>query len=377
MMEEEQRFAPLKNDLILRAARGEKTERVPVWIMRQAGRYLPEYHVTKEKGGDFFAICRNKELAAEITLQPVERFPLDAAIIFTDILVVCQAVGLEVLMLEGKGPSFPAPLQTPEDLDRLIPHPDVNQALGYVFEAITLTRQRLQGRVPLIGFAGAPWTLMAYMIEGSGSKTFAKAKQWLYTWPEASQRLLTLLTDVIIEYLDGQVKAGAQLLQIFDSWAGELSPSSFQEFSLPSLCRIAAAMKERHPDVPLIIFAKGAHYALEWLSQESVYDVIALDWTVDPAIARCRTKQRRTEKEGEGEGKEDSPPTLQGNLDPCVLYGTEEIIEKEVKRMLEGFGTQRLIGNLGHGLHPSHDPAKVGLFIDLVHRLSEEMNHSS
>lgn len=361
----DERFAPLKNDLIIRAAFGQKTERVPVWVMRQAGRYLPEYHEAKA-GADFFTVCRNKELASTITLQPVERFPLDAAIIFTDILVVPQALGMEVLMLEKAGPHFPHPLTSPDDLAKLDEPSAALERLNYVFEAITLTRERLAGRVPLIGFSGAPWTLMAYMIEGGGSKMFAKAKAWFYKYPEASHALLQRLTDTIIIYLEGQVAAGAQLLQIFDSWANEIGPDVFATFSKPYLLQIARALKAKHPEIPLIVFAKGANYAIEELARDSEYDVVGLDWTISAADARDLVSKggRRC--------------SLQGNLDPCALYSSKEVIRKEVRKMLQSFGsTQGLIGNLGHGLHPSHDPQLVGEFIDAVHEISEEMNRSA
>jgi uroporphyrinogen decarboxylase len=344
---DESRFAPLKNDLIIRAAFGQKTERVPVWVMRQAGRYLPEYHEAKG-GADFFTVCRNKELASTITLQPVERFPLDAAIIFTDILVVPQALGMEVLMLEKAGPHFPHPLTSPDDLAKL--------------DEPAAALERLAGRVPLIGFSGAPWTLMAYMIEGGGSKMFAKAKAWFYKYPEASHSLMQRLTDTIIIYLEGQVAAGAQLLQIFDSWANEIGPDIFRTFSKPYLLQIAKALKAKHPEVPIIVFAKGANYAIEELAQDSEYDVVGLDWTISPADARLLVKGKCA---------------LQGNLDPCALYSSKEVIREEVRKMLQSFGsTQGLIANLGHGLHPTHNPELVGAFIDAVHELSEEMNRS-
>jgi uroporphyrinogen decarboxylase len=259
----------MKNDLFLRAARREPVERVPVWMMRQAGRYLPEFREVRAEA-DFFRVCRTPDLAAEVTLQPLRRFPLDAAIIFSDILVVPQAMGLEVVMVPGKGPHFPEPLDTTDDLARVAgvgrEAPDVQQQLGYVYEAISLTRRLLDGRVPLIGFAGAPWTLVAYMIEGGGSKQFAKSKSWLYAHPDEAHRLLEATTDVVIEHLDAQAAAGAQALQVFDSWAGELGPHQFAEFALPYLTRIATALRERQPGVPLIVFARGAHYALDALA---------------------------------------------------------------------------------------------------------------
>jgi len=253
-------FPPLKNDLILRAARGEETERAPVWVMRQAGRYLPEFRAVRAKH-EFFEICRTPSLACEVTLQPIRRYLglIDAAIIFSDILVVPQAMGLEVLM--NPAPTFPAPLDTPADVARLREHVDVRKELDYVFAAITRTRHALRGEVPLIGFCGAPWTLFAYMVEGGGSKTLQKAKTWLFRFPQESKALLARIANVCVDFLVGQVDAGAQLLQVFDSWAGELSPEDFAEFALPPLQHIVTSVRarltENHlPEVPLILFAK-------------------------------------------------------------------------------------------------------------------------
>ena len=351
-------FPSLQNDVILRAARGEDTPYTPVWIMRQAGRYLPEYRALRAME-DFFSVVRTPELATKITLQPIDRFPLDAAIIFSDILVVPQAMGMEVQMVPGRGPVFPAPLEHPDDLKRLA-EPDVGRELRYVFDALSLTRNTLAGRVPLIGFCGAPWTLMAYMIEGSGSKTFSTAKTWLFQHPDASHSLLQSITDVLIEYVITQVDSGAQLIQVFDSWAGLLSQDTFNQFALPYLKMIATALRKARPDVPITIFAKGAHYALEDLA-ESDYDVIGLDWTMDPVEARKRVG---------------NSVTLQGNLDPCMLFAPPEMIRREVKRMLLGFGTQGHIANLGHGMLPTHDPEHARVFIEAVHEFSQSLNHS-
>ncbi|XP_066479287.1 uroporphyrinogen decarboxylase isoform X1 [Tiliqua scincoides] len=357
-------FPQLKNDTFLRAAQGKETEYTPVWCMRQAGRYLPEFRETRATQ-DFFATCRSPEKCCELTLQPLRRFPFDAAIIFSDILVVPQALGMEVVMIPGKGPSFPEPLKEVEDLLKLRQKVDVATELGYVFQAITLTRHKLEGKVPLIGFSGAPWTLMSYMIEGGGSKTMAKAKAWLYRHPEASHRLLTLLTNVIVDYLVGQVAAGAQALQLFESHAGHLGPEQFAEFCLPFIRSIAKQVKnklreESLPVVPMIVFAKDAHYALEDLA-ESGYEVVGLDWTIRPQDARRRM----------GKGI-----TLQGNLDPCALYASKEKIEELVKKMLEGFGSQHYIANLGHGLYPDMSPEHVGAFVDAVHKHSRHFNKS-
>ena len=349
-------FPPLKNDLILRVARGEKTRRTPVWMMRQAGRYLPEYQAVRSEH-EFFDVVGTPELAAEVTIQPIDRFHLDAAIIFSDILVIPQALGLEVQMVPGKGPHFPEPVRTPADLSRLTPNPDVDEELGHVYDALTLTRKELDGRVPLIGFSGAPWTLMAYMIEGGGSKNYKRARAWLYEAPDDAQRLLQQITDVVVDYLIGQVSAGAQLLQVFDSWSGLLGPSTFRIFGLPYLRQIAERVTEAHPDTPLIVFAKDAHYALEDLA-ETDYDVIALDWTMDPKAARLVVGDRCI---------------LQGNLDPCALYGSPESIQRNVQDMLAGFGPHGHIANLGHGMHPDHDPSHAGTFVDAVHKQSEQM----
>jgi len=347
-------FPPLQNDTILRAARGEVTSHVPVWIMRQAGRYLPEYRALRATE-EFFTVVRTPELATEITLQPIERFPLDAAIIFSDILVVPQAMGLEVQMIKGRGPVFPEPLVHPDDLKRLVV-PDVKKELGYVYDALTLTRKTLNGRVPLIGFCGAPWTLMAYMIEGGGSKTFSKSKSWLFKYPKDSHALLQAITDVLIDYVIAQVDSGAQLIQVFDSWAGLLSPRAFNEFALPYLKQVAEALGRERPEVPKTVFAKGAHYALESLS-ESGYNVVGLDWTMDPRQARERVR-----------GK----VALQGNMDPCMLYAAPEAIRAEVKSILQQFGEGGYIANLGHGMHPDHDPEHARVFIESVHEFSQK-----
>lgn len=341
-------YPPLSNDLILRAARREPTERTPVWIMRQAGRYLPEYRALRATDA-FFDVVRTPELACEVTLQPIDRFPLDAAIIFSDILVIPQALGLEVQMVKGKGPHFPEPLRGPDDLKRLL-DVDVREELAYVMDAITLTRKELGGRVPLIGFSGAPWTLMAYMIEGGGSKTFSASKAWLFREPEASHALLQRITDACAEYLIAQIEAGAQLVQVFDSWAGLLSPNAFATFALPYLTQIADRLAAAHPDVPRIVFARGAHYATTALSHTQ-YTVIGLDWTMDPRRARGQAGPRAA---------------LQGNLDPSALYAEPDVIEANVKDMLRAFGPVGHIANLGHGMHPDHDPDHARAFIEAV-----------
>mmetsp|Transcript_21872 Transcript_21872/g.32593 ORF Transcript_21872/g.32593 Transcript_21872/m.32593 type:complete len:399 (+) Transcript_21872:21-1217(+) len=356
-------FPELKNDLILRAAKGEPVEKVPIWCHRQAGRYLPEYHVVRNTA-DFFTICRTPHLACEITLQPIRRFPLDAAIIFSDILVIPQALGMEVKMVKGKGPVIPKPLVEPDDLKNLkeAKSVDLTKALGYVFEALTLTRHRLEGKVPLIGFSGAPWTLMAYMVQGEGAKSYYKAKAWLYRYPKASHKLLQEITDLVVRYLVGQVQAGAQMLEVFDSWAGDLTQSAFAEFSLPYLLQIASKVKNqlRVKDispVPMTLFARGADWALEELSA-SEYDVLSLNWTVNPKEARARVQ-----------GK----VGLQGNLEPSILFASEEDIRREVRQMVQAYGPQRYIANLGHGMLPSMKPEALATFVDEVHKVSEAL----
>ncbi|PKI84163.1 hypothetical protein MVES1_002134 [Malassezia vespertilionis] len=377
----------LRNDLILRAARGEKTERTPVWVMRQAGRYLPEFRKIREKH-EFFECCRDPEIASEITLQPILRYEglLDAAIIFSDILVIPQAMGMEVEMVPGKGPTFLSPLDTPKDLDRL-KKVDVDKDLGYVMQAITLTRKKLRGRVPLIGFCGAPWTLMAYMIEGGGSRSWEKAKQWLFNHPEDSRVLLDRIASTCAKFLVAQVYAGAQLLQVFDSWAGELTPHDFRTFALPYLRAIAVEVRDtlacKSAIVPpMIVFAKGAlsHSLSEIL--RSGYDVVGLDQSIEPIVARSAvaSTQLSSTKFSKAAGGKETGHTiaLQGNMDPAILYAHPSVIEARVERMLRakvgGFGGQgAYICNLGHGITPGVDPENLGAFLKAVRRVSREI----
>jgi uroporphyrinogen decarboxylase len=345
----------LKNDLLIRAAHRQPTERTPVWMMRQAGRYLPEYRALRAEG-EFFTVVRTPELATEVTLQPVQRFDLDAAIIFSDILVIPQAMGMEVEMVPGKGPHFPEPLEGPSSISRLRTE-DLSERLGYVYEAITMTRLELGGKIPLIGFCGAPWTLMAYMIEGGGSRNFSKSKTWLYHYPAESQRLLQVITDALVEFLDGQIRAGAQVVQVFDTWAGLLGPDEFTAFAQPYLAQIGERLAEKHPKVPRILFAKGVHYAMEELATLG-YNVLGLDWTMRPETVRRQVAGKLA---------------LQGNLDPCVLYAEPDVIRLEVRRMLTAFGPMGHIANLGHGMHPDHNPEHARVFIDAVHELSAQM----
>ena len=334
----------LKNDLLIKAAKGLEVSRPPIWLMRQAGRVLPEYRATRSKAKNFLDFVKNPELACEVSIQPVDILGVDAAIIFSDILVIPEAMGLPYQMIEAKGPWFENTIKTKFDIDAL-KIADAND-LNYVIKAIELTKKELNNRVPLIGFAGAPFTIFAYMIEGSGSKTFSKAKQFLYTQPELSHQLLDKITQSTIHYLKAQVEAGADLIQIFDSWAGVLTEQMFYEFSLNYISKICNAISSL---VPVTIFAKDAHYAIEGISKTSC-SVIGLDWTINPTIAR----QQGINK------------TLQGNVDPCLLYADEKKIISETQVMLNAFGKQKYICNLGHGLYPDIDKEKVKFFVDYV-----------
>ncbi|MBP7809970.1 MAG: uroporphyrinogen decarboxylase [Bacteroidia bacterium] len=334
----------LKNDLVLRAARGENVERTPVWLMRQAGRILPEYRATRSRAKNFIEFVKSPDLACEVTIQPVDILGVDAAIIFSDILVIPEAMGLPYEMIEAKGPWFEKTIKTKNDIDKLR-EADEND-LRYVMEALKLTKQNLNNRVPLIGFAGAPWTIFAYMVEGSGSKTFSKAKQFLYTQPEAAHLLLEKITQSTINYLKGQVNSGADMIQLFDSWAGVLAPQQFYEFSLKYISKICDAIQ---PLAPITVFAKDAHYAVEEIAKLKC-NTIGLDWTINPTTARKQAGNR----------------TLQGNADPCLLYADEKTIATETKKMLDAFGSQRYIANLGHGLYPDIDKEKVKFFVEFI-----------
>ncbi|GGD46188.1 uroporphyrinogen decarboxylase [Emticicia aquatilis] len=334
----------LQNDLILRAAKGERVERVPVWMMRQAGRILPEYRAVREKAGSFIKLATTPEMAAEVTIQPVDILGTDAAIIFSDILVVPEAMGLPYEMVESKGPVFPKVIQNKKDIDALrIANPE--NELAYVLKAIDIVKKELNGRVPLLGFAGAPFTIFCYMVEGKGSKTFSIAKKMLYSEPELAHALLQKITDTTIAYLKAQAKHGADLVQIFDSWAGILSPDQYRKFSLPYIAQICDAINE----VPVTVFAKGAFFARKEMSKLNC-DVVGLDWNMDITESRRMIPHK----------------TLQGNLDPCVLYSSFKEIEKHTKKMIKNFGGQKYIANLGHGVYPDTDPEKVKCFIETV-----------
>ncbi|WP_462253511.1 uroporphyrinogen decarboxylase [Ferruginibacter sp.] len=335
----------LQNDLLLRALRNEKVERPPVWMMRQAGRYLPDYIKLRNKY-DFFTRVQTPDLATQITLQPVDQVGVDAAIIFSDILVIPQAMGLEVLMEEGKGPSLPKTIKTKNDIDALIID-GTEESLSYVMNALSLTKKELNGRVPLIGFAGAPWTILCYMIEGKGSKTWDKAKQFAYTETALAHQLLQKITTITIQYLKAQVKAGADTVQVFDSWSGSLSPADFKIFAQPYLLQIADALKD---DAPVILFPKGSWYALKELSESSAAG-IGIDWCVAPQLARELTGNRIT---------------LQGNFDPAKLLAPIPEIKKAVKEMIDAFGIQNYVANLGHGITPNVPVDHAKAFVDAV-----------
>jgi len=335
----------LKNDLLLRALRHEPVERPPVWMMRQAGRYLPDYIKLREKY-DFFTRCQTPELATQITLQPVDQVGVDAAIIFSDILVIPQAMGVEVLMEEGKGPSLPKTIKTQADIDALITT-GAEESLKYVYDALAMTKRELNDRVPLIGFAGAPWTILCYMVEGKGSKTWDKAKQFAYTQPALAHQLLQKITDITISYLKNQAKAGVDTVQVFDSWAGSLSPADFKMYAQPYLFQIADALKD---DVPVILFPKGSWYALKEISESSASGV-GIDWCITPQFARELTQNKIT---------------IQGNFDPAKLLAPISEIKKAVKEMIDAFGVQNYIANLGHGITPNVPVDHARAFVDAV-----------
>ncbi len=338
-------MSELKNDLLLKALRGETVLRPPVWMMRQAGRYLPEYLELKARY-DFFTRVETPELACEITLQPIDIIGSDAAIIFSDILVIPQALGVKVLMEEGKGPLLPDVVKTQADIDKLQTD-GAAERLDYVCKAISLTKRELNGRVSLIGFAGAPFTILCYMVEGKGSKTFDKAKQFCFTQPELAHQLLQKITNTTIEYLKAQVKAGADCVQVFDSWSGMLSPADFNTYALPYLKQISDALS---PLCPVILFPKGSWYALKELANTSA-SALGIDWTVTPEFARAQTSCNIT---------------LQGNFDPVKLLLPIPELQKEVKKMIDGFGVQRYIVNLGHGILPHIPVAHARAFVEAV-----------
>lgn len=353
-------FAPLKNDRFLRALRRQPVDATPVWIMRQAGRYLPEYRATRARAGSFLALAKTPELACEVTLQPLDRFELDAAILFSDILTVPDAMGLGLYFAEGEGPKFERPIRTQADVDRLAV-PDMAQELGYVIDAVRLIRRELQGRVPLIGFSGSPWTLACYMVEGGGSENFSRIKAMALNEPKALHQLLEVTTDAVIAYLAAQRAAGAQALQVFDTWGGVLSPRLYREFSLRYMARIAAELDRGQgaENTPLILFGKGNAAYLEELASTGA-EALGVDWLVDLGEARARTGGR---------------VALQGNLDPITLYADADTIRREVATTLESYGHgPGHVFNLGHGVSPDMNPELVRVLVDAVHEHSARMH---
>ena len=347
---------PLRNDRLLRALRRQPVDCTPVWLMRQAGRYLPEYRATRAKAGSFLAMAKNPDIACEVTLQPLERFDLDAAILFSDILTIPDAMGLELYFVDGEGPKFKHTVRSAADLDKLRT-PDMETDLRYVMDAVRVIRRELDGKVPLIGFSGSPWTLACYMVEGGGSKDFARIKAMALNEPAALHRLLSVNTDAVIAYLAAQRAAGAQALQVFDTWGGVLSPAMYREFSLPYLTRIARELPrgDAQERTPLILFGKGNAAHLESLA-DSGAEAIGVDWLVELSEARRRTG-----------GK----VALQGNLDPAVLYGSPDAIHEQVRTVLASYGQgSGHIFNLGHGMSPDMDPEHVGVLVDAVHALT-------
>ncbi len=346
----------LKNDRFLRALMREPVDMTPVWMMRQAGRYLPEYRATREKAGSFLDLCKNPDLACEVTLQPLKRFPLDAAILFSDILTIPDAMGLGLYFGEGEGPKFERPVRTKADVDA-IGVPDPEGELAYVMNAVRVIRRELHGEVPLIGFSGSPWTLATYMVEGGSTKNFALSKGMMFDQPALMHALLEKLADSVTSYLNAQIAAGAQAVMIFDTWGGVLTPRDYRDFSLNYMSRIIDGLMRENDGrkVPVILFSKGGALWLEQMA-DSGADALGLDWTIDIGDARKRVGDK---------------VALQGNMDPCILYSSPERIRQEVAGILDSFGEgPGHVFNLGHGIHPEIPPEHAAAFIEAVHDLS-------
>ncbi len=350
----------MQNDLYLRTLRGEKVERTPIWVMRQAGRYLPEYRATRKQAGDFLTLCKTPELACEVTMQPIDRFGLDAAILFSDILTIPDAMGLELVLEEGVGPVFNKPVRSEADIDAL-GVPDAEADLGYVMDAVRVIRKELNGRVPLIGFTGSPWTLASYMVEGSGSKEFRRIKGLMYDNPQAANKLLQIVTDSVIQYLKAQVAAGAQSLMVFDTWGGMLSTENYHTFSLSYMSQIVAAIKSdpTTKETPIVLFTKGGGQWLESMADTGC-DGLGLDWTMDIAAAKARVGDR---------------VVLQGNMDPVVMNSNENVVREHATKVLSGYGVHQPgdkghIFNLGHGIQPHAKPENMAALVETVQTTS-------
>jgi len=346
----------LRNDRLLRALACKPVDVTPVWMMRQAGRYLPEYRASRKRAGDFMNLCRNPQLACEVTMQPLDRYAFDAAILFSDILTIPDAMGQGLYFSAGEGPRFRKTIRTAADVESL-PSIDPASDLGYVMDAVSLIRRELNGRAPLIGFAGSPWTLATYMIEGSGSKDFRRAKQFIYDQPEAGHLLLRKLAEAVTGYLNAQIRAGAQAVQIFDTWGGILSTPAYLEFSLPYMRQIVNDLigEREGRTVPCILFTKQGGLWLEEIAASGCH-CVGLDWTMDIGRARSRIGNL---------------VALQGNMDPSVLYASPDVIRREVDAILRSFGSgPGHVFNLGHGITPQVDPDNVAVFVDAVHELS-------
>lgn len=348
----------VKNDTLLRALLRQPTPYTPLWLMRQAGRFLPEYRATRRRAGSFMRLCKSPDMATEVTLQPVERFPLDAAILFSDILTVPDAMGLGLYFTEGEGPKFERPLRTEADIKAL--HvPDIGKELHYVTDAVAQIRRSLRGRIPLIGFSGSPWTLSCYMVEGGSSNDYVKVKTLLYKAPKLMHHILDVTAQAVTAYLNAQIDAGAQAVMIFDSWGGVLSHAAFHEFSLAYIERIIAGLiKEKEGvRIPSIVFTKGGGLWIEKIA-DSGCDAVGLDWTIDIGVARQKVGHK---------------VALQGNLDPVVLFATPEVIRTEVERVLRSYGHgSGHVFNLGHGISQHTDPDNVAVLVQAVHELSKK-----
>jgi uroporphyrinogen decarboxylase len=349
----------LKNDRLIRALLHQPTDTTPVWIMRQAGRYLPEYREVRKQAGDFLSLCKNKELACEVTLQPLRRFDLDGAILFSDILTIPDAMGLGLYFAEGEGPRFERPLRSAADI-KALGVPDPADSLRYVTDAVSLIRKELDGSVPLIGFSGSPWTLSTYMVEGGSSKEYRHVKGMMYQNPAALHQLLQKLAESVTSYLNAQIEAGAQAVMIFDTWGGVLTPATYRDFSLQYMAQIVAGLKREHEGqiIPVTLFTKGGGQWLEVMADTGC-NALGLDWTIDIDEARRRVGDR---------------VALQGNLDPCVLYADPDAIRAKAQDIITRFGNHSgHIFNLGHGIHQTVNPDHLGVLVDAVHEFGFEI----